>query len=434
MNELQLSSADLTGGIIFANFLYNNRMKILAVETSCDDTCVSIVEATPIKGSKVPSFRILSNITSSQIKIHKHYGGVVPTLAKRAHENNLVTVLKKSLGEAGVLKNKKSRIKNQNDKSKFKILESIFDKEPVLMEKFLPYITKIEKPGIDIIAVTYGPGLEPALWAGVNFARALSFWWSIPLLGVDHMEGHISANFLPKIGKMTNDQLPIINFPALCLAVSGGHTQLLIVKNINKYELIGETVDDAAGEGFDKVARLLGLSFPGGPQIARLAATGDARAFNFARPMINSKNYNFSFSGLKTSVLYGIKKLVGKKLDQTLEKNDFAKLSKQTKADIAASFQQAAVDVLISKTIRAARDYRVKTVMLAGGVAANKKLRDQLGSKIKSELYAVNYQLLTAELATDNAAMIAAAAYFRKNRARIDKWKTLTADGNLKIS
>lgn len=346
-------------------------MKILAIETSCDDTCVAIVEAKPDGESKIPAFKILANIISSQTKIHKQYGGVVPSLAKRAHLENLPIVLDGALKQAGI-------------------------SSPVRK--------------IDLIAVTHGPGLEPALWAGVNFAKELSRQWRVPLLGVDHMRGHIAANFFECSTK--------IAFPAICLAVSGGHTQLILVKDINKYKLLGETLDDAAGEGFDKVARMLGLSFPGGPEIAKSAVGGDPKAFNFPRPMLHSKDYNFSFSGLKTAVLYRLKDL---------------KLTTKVKRDTAASFQQAAVDVLISKTIRAAKEYSAKTILLAGGVAANKELRKQLGEKIAQELPITNYQLPSVALATDNAAMIAAAAYFDKHRATLTRWKTLKADGNLKI-
>jgi len=383
-------------------------MRILAIETSCDDTCIAIVEASPRRGSKIPHFRVLANVISSQTEIHKKYGGVVPSLAKRAHQENLVTVLEKALGEAGMKlsPSAKSYTKGQ---SKIKNAGKILEREPELLEQFIKTVVPIPKPKINFTAVTHGPGLEPALWAGINFARALSYWWRIPLLGVDHMEGHIAANFL-HTGK--------VEFPAIVLAVSGGHTQLILVKDILKYKLIGETVDDAAGEGFDKVARMLGLSFPGGPEIAKSAKGGNPKAFDFPRPMLHSKDYNFSFSGLKTAVLYTIRDLT---------------VTSKIKKDIAASFQQAAVDVLIAKTIRAAKQYKVKTIMLAGGVAANEELRKQFGEVIKKELPDTIYKIPHTSLATDNAAMIAAAAYFRRNKATLTRWKTLKANGNLKI-
>jgi N6-L-threonylcarbamoyladenine synthase len=367
-------------------------MRILAIETSCDDTCVTIVEATPVRGRKIPRFRVRANIVSSQTKIHRKYGGVVPSLAKRAHQENLLPVLKEALREAGI------KVSAQGGSA-----------------------PGGKKPKIDLIAVTHGPGLEPALWTGVNFARALSYWWGIPLLGVDHMEGHIAANFLNVTGSDP------VTFPAICLAVSGGHTQLILVKDINKYKLLGETLDDAAGEGFDKVARMLGLSFPGGPEIERSAKGGDPKAFDFPRPMLHSKDYNFSFSGLKTAVLYKLKEVCG------ISDFPHKKLTAKIRRDVAASFQQAVVDVLIAKTVKAAKECEAKTVMLAGGVAANLELRKQLSQKIKESMPNTKYLIPDTNLATDNAAMIAAAAYFHRNQATLTRYKTLKANGNLKI-
>lgn len=204
---------------------------------------------------------------------------------------------------------------------------------------------------------------------------------------------------------------------------------MILINDIKKYKLLGETVDDAAGEGFDKTARMLGLPFPGGPEIARLAKDGDPKAFDFPRPMMHSKDYNFSFSGLKTAVLYKLKDL--SKLSGS--DPDSLDISAKQKKDVAASFQQAAVDVLISKTIKAAKEYDVKTIMLAGGVAANEELRKQLGERIKSDMPSTAYLIPDTGLATDNAAMIAVAAYFHKGRATLTRWKTLKADGGLKL-
>jgi N6-L-threonylcarbamoyladenine synthase len=398
-------------------------MKILAVETSCDDTCVAIVEAKTKPGQKIPNFKILANIISSQTSIHQEYGGVVPSLAKREHQKNLAPVLGRTLREAELFTNEKLKNKNEKIQSKIKNVTEILDRNPVLLDSLLDLILTIKKPKIDLIAVTYGPGLEPALWTGINFARALSCWWNVPLLGVDHMEGHLAANFIG------GSDPPV--FPAVCLAVSGGHTQLILIRDINKYKLLGETLDDAAGEGFDKVARLLGLSFPGGPPIAKEALqwklqsnskSKDYFEINLPRPMAQSGDYNFSFSGLKTAVLYDFKKRSPK-----IQK------SKEYIRAMSYQFQQAVIDVLISKTTKAAKEYKAKTVMLAGGVAANKELRKQLGYKVESEMHNTKYIIPNTILATDNAAMIATAAYFRKDKASLTKWKTLKANGSLRI-
>jgi len=320
---------------------------ILAIETSCDETGIAIVVG---KGKDNPSITIQAEELSSQIAIHKEYGGVVPHLAAREHEKNL----------------------------------------PILLEHLLKN-TKISHEDIDLIAVTKGPGLSPALWRGISFAKELSEKWQKPLLGVDHMEGHIAANF---IGEASDNK-----FPILALTVSGGHTQLVLMRDWLKFDLLGETVDDAAGEAFDKVARMIGLPYPGGPEISRIAKDGDAKAFPFPRPMEHSKDYNFSFSGLKTAVLYTIEKLPD--------------LTEQTKKDIAASFQQAVIDVLIKKTLRAAEVHGAETILLAGGVAANEELRNQLGHAIEKALPTTTYHIPPIQLATDNAAMIGAAAYIR---------------------
>src|SRR3989344_6846262 len=234
-------------------------MKILAIETSCDDTGAAILER------KSGKFKVLSNIVSSQT-IHQNYGGVFPMMAKREHQVNLVPVLIRVLKQAK-LANPKPETRNPKPEtnSKFKIINSILEREPELLKQLLPFLEKYEKPDIDAIAVTNGPGLEPCLWIGVNFARALSFYWNIPIIPVNHIEGHILVSFLnPKLYTLN----PKRAFPAMCLVVSGGHTQLVLMKKIGDYKIIGETRDDAAGECFDKWAKILGLGYPGGPQIA----------------------------------------------------------------------------------------------------------------------------------------------------------------------
>jgi N6-L-threonylcarbamoyladenine synthase len=371
-------------------------MKILAIETSCDDTCIAILE---IKGNKNPRFKTLSNIVSSQVKLHAKYGGVWPSLAKREHERNLPIVLNRALRKAGFA-NPKSEIRNpkQIQNTKYKILNTI-----------------------NLIAVTVGPGLEPCLWMGVNFAKELAKKLNVPIVPVNHVEAHIFANWLTPIGKIRN------LFPAICLIVSGGHTQLILMHAIGKYKILGETRDDAAGECFDKTARILWLGYPGGPIISKIAKSPiyrDSISIELPRPMIYQKNYDFSFSGLKTAVLYLVKQLTegGKKLTAC------------QKREISAEIQQAVIDVLIRKTMRAAKDCKAKTIILGGGVAANDELRKQF-QKVCSR-WNLEHLVPPKNLCTDNAAMTAAAAYFRfktlKSRRKND-WKDIKADANLRL-
>jgi len=328
-------------------------MKILAIETSCDDTCIAIVEA---KGRKKPCFKILSNIVSSQVKIHAKYGGVYPTLAKREHQKNLPLVLKRALN-------------------------------------------KIKDPKADLIAITVGPGLDPCLWVGVNFAKELAKSLRLPIVPINHIEAHIYANFLNYAAGSRN------LFPAVCLVVSGGHTQLILMREHRNYKILGETRDDAAGECFDKIARILGLGYPGGPLIAAEAAKLKTKNYQLKiklpRPMIYQKNYDFSFSGLKTAVLYNFK-----------SQPERIRKSKKYIQAMCAEAQQAIIDVLIKKTIQAAEDYNAKTIILGGGVAANEELRKQFKETIKSKLPKTYYLKPKTYFCTDNAAMVAVAAYF----------------------
>ena len=355
-------------------------MIILAIETSCDETAVAIVKFSKNK------VRVLSNVISSQIRTHSKYGGVVPALASRMHLKNMVPVLRKSFQKAGVNKNR-----------------------------------------INYIAVTKGPGLIPALIIGVGAAKALAYSLNKPLVAVNHLEGHIYANWLTPISETQNSSLRKLEFPILCLIVSGGHTQLVLMKKDLNYKIIGETVDDAAGEAFDKVAKLLGLKYPGGPLIEKMAKKGDRNKFNFTRPMMNSKNYNFSFSGLKTAVLYETR---GNRRDKAVP----YLYDKQYQADVAASFQQAAIDVLKHKTVKAAQEYKVKSILLGGGVSANKELQKQLKEIINKKIPNTEYQTPDSKLTTDNALMIAVAAYYNVvGEKNIKDWKTVKADANLRL-
>ena len=358
-------------------------MIILGIETSCDETAASILEV------KKGQIDVLSNVVSSQIKLHAAWGGVVPNLAAREHLKNIFPVLRSALKEA--------------------------QKKPA---------------DIDLIGVTSGPGLIPALLIGVNAAKTLAYVWKKPLLGIHHIEGHIYANFIgvsPK-SKVQSPKSTKIKFPALCLVVSGGHTQLVLMKKHLHYKIIGETQDDAVGEAFDKVARILGLGYPGGPSVALWATKIKNKKSKIKiilpRPMLNKDNFDFSFSGLKTAVLYETKKH-----PELLKKSDYI-------AALCQEFQNAATDVLIAKTIRAAQKYHPQSILLAGGVSANLELREKLGIAVKKELPKTTYHIPEIKYALDNSAMIATAAYFRQkvSRKKTYPWQIVEADANLKLS
>lgn len=360
----------------------NNYKTILSIETSCDETAIAILKCSgelnspwPGRPAGVLNFEILANEVSSQIKIHRPFGGVVPNLAKREHIKNLPILLKK------VLKN-------------------------------------LQSP-IDCIAVTVGPGLEPALWAGITFAQDLAKKLKKPLIGVNHMEGHLYSFLIETM----NSQLSTLNsqkqskllFPAIGLVVSGGHTIIIKMQSLTKWKKLGETVDDAAGEAFDKVAKMLKLPYPGGPEIEKLAKQGSPKAIDFPRPMLNQKNYNFSFSGLKTSVLYYLKKHKSNK--------------KAFKSDVAASFQRSVVDVLTKKAIRSAMEFKAKSIVLCGGVACNKTLRETI--KKNAEENDLKFIAPEFKFNTDNAAMIGVAAYI--NLLSKKRTYKIEADSNLNL-
>jgi N6-L-threonylcarbamoyladenine synthase len=412
-------------------------MLVLGIETSCDETAASLVEIYPAKSRKAETsgksfdrVKVLSNVVSSQVKLHAKYGGVVPSLAAREHVKNLRAVLELAL-----------RTGNRKLKD------------------------------VDLIAVTAGPGLISSLLVGTAFARTLAWKLNKPIIGVNHIEGHIASNWLPPIAE--NSKFEIRNskksktlnlklvsdfgfrasdlFPAICLVVSGGHTQLILMKGFGKYKIVGETLDDAAGEAFDKIARILGLGYPGGPAISRHAEKWKSEItsiksqtnskfqipkIELPRPMINSKNFDFSFSGLKTAVLY---------LDRDLKKKlGKDKLPQELICQIAAEAQQAIVDVLVSKTIKAAEEYKAKSIMLSGGVSANKLLRSELQKNAQQK--GIKYFQPFAEYTTDNAAMIALAGYIKslkesrqaapatQRKVKIkESWQKVKADANWEI-
>lgn len=383
-------------------------MRILAIETSCDETSLAILEAE----GEFPSvaFHILADNTLSQIDIHKEYGGVFPMLAKREHARTLVPLLEKTLKDANLYKQTSRHVLEHPLREEF---QHILEREPELFGQFLAKVVEIDPPAIDLIAVTQGPGLEPALWVGINFAKALAMIWKKPIVPINHMEGHLLAPLL--LQTETGHKLAEVEFPAIGLLVSGGHTELILMKGIGQYQLIGETRDDAVGEAFDKVARILGLPYPGGPEISRLAEHGHSGVHALPRPMLHSKDYAFSFAGLKTAVLYLAKNL--------------GTLTEEQKSDIAREFQDAAIEVLAAKTMRACEEFGAKTVILGGGVSANTALRETLAQKTNERGLALF--LPTRGLSTDNALMIAISGFFGKP---LPQNTELKAKGNWRIT
>lgn len=418
-------------------------IRILSIETSCDETAISVIEADG--GTLSPTFTVLGNALASQAELHSQYGGVFPAVAKREHGRVITELLGRALTEANVLSMGKIDAKLQD-----KAL-AMLDREGEAKENLAYFFQNYGVPNIDLICVTAGPGLEPALWVGISFARAIAIAWNKPVMPVNHMEGHIVSILLQSAGQPLAYKMPKVSFPAIALLVSGGHTELHEVATWNKYKLIGATKDDAIGEAFDKTARLLGLPYPGGPKISALAKeardsneTADEIAENSSgknipkielpRPMLNTNDFNFSYSGLKTAVLYLVRDLknasgkVGKD-DDTVE------LSDKTKRLIAREFEDAALEVVIKKTVRAAKEKKAKSIIVGGGVAANNRLREQLVVQAKKILPNIEVIFPERELSTDNSLMIGMAGYFAylKNNKRGVDIKKIVAVGNLKI-
>jgi N6-L-threonylcarbamoyladenine synthase len=344
-------------------------MLILAIETSCDETAAAVIEG---KGDRLT---LRSNIVSSQIKIHQKYGGVVPEVAAREHVLNILPVIEEALTQAGV---KRSEAHKK----------------------------------LAALVVTTGPGLITSLLVGIETAKTLAYVWNLPIVSVNHIEGHIYSNFI--------NNKPTL--PALILTVSGGHTQLVLMKNHLHYKTIGETRDDAAGEAFDKAAKLLGLGYPGGPLVSKKAREYNPLSKNkfppiiLPRPMIKDTSFDFSFSGLKTALLYAIRDDIH---------------YKKRISEYCYEFEQAVVDVLVTKTLRAAKKFNVTSVMLAGGVAANSTLRKKLASEVEN--LGLNFSMPAFEYTTDNAAMIAAAGYFKFKAGHTTPWQKLKVDPNLEL-
>ncbi len=364
-------------------------MLVLGIESSCDDTSVALLECSE------QGLFVVNEKTASQIEVHKKYGGVVPEIAGRMHAEKIVPLI-----------------------------------EAVLTG------TNGERLKPDVIAVTAGPGLVTGLVVGVEAARALSFARDIRVVATNHLSGHIHSVEIKNTGTAQEPNTEII-FPALALLVSGGHTELILMKSHTEYERLGHTADDAAGECFDKVAKLLGFPYPGGPQISKQALGGNPDAIRFPRPMLDQDNFNFSFSGLKTAALYWLRdhNLAALSLiPPPLPAGMFGQVPAAiTVADFCASFEQAIVDVLVTKTIKAAKQYQPHTIILAGGVAANKRLRDTLGQQIAIHIPNSKFQIPTFKYCMDNGAMIAAAGYYLAVDKKFTHWKNLHVDPNWKI-
>lgn len=336
-------------------------MKILGIESSCDESAIALLD---IKKGKI---KIEKNIISSQINIHKKYGGIVPEVAARHHVENFFPILKQS---------------------------------------------KIDFQKIDSIAVTYGPGLITSLMIGVELAKTLSFIYQKPLIPINHLEAHIYSNWLSHLNLFNKK-----TFPALAVVISGGHTNIFLMEDYGKYKLIGNTVDDAVGEAYDKVAKILNLGYPGGSIISKKAASHKGEDnLKFPRPMMNTKDLNMSFSGLKTAVLY--------------KAREEKKWNEQKINEYCFSFQQAVIDVLNHKIIKAAEKYKVKNILLGGGVSANNELR--LALKAKVDKLGIKTYFPELKHTGDNAAMIAMAGYFNQDKAQKNNFN-LMADANLKL-
>ncbi|OIO30832.1 hypothetical protein AUJ77_01650 [Candidatus Nomurabacteria bacterium CG1_02_43_90] len=391
-------------------------MRILAIETSCDETGIAIVEAS--RTSPIPkTIKVLSNTLISQASLHAVFGGVFPALARREHAKNIIPLLLHALTEAGYTKQlKTSRILTEKEE---RALAKILHKELELFELFKSTLLSLKVPPLDAIAVTAGPGLEPALWVGINTAEALGALWGIPVIPVNHMEGHIATALLkPSPLSTTLYQLSTIQFPALALLISGGHTELVLMPSVGKYKMLGQTRDDAVGEAFDKVARMLGLAYPGGPEVSKLAEKvppTEKLTIPLPRPMLKSGDFDFSFSGLKTSVLYAIKK--------------FENFTDHDRALVAKDFEDSVTEVLLAKTLTAAKKYKVKEIILGGGVTANKKIRSSFHEAVARELPATKLFIPHILLSGDNGLMIGVAGVLRSKSK-----KHIVANGTLKLA
>ncbi|MFA6295003.1 MAG: tRNA (adenosine(37)-N6)-threonylcarbamoyltransferase complex transferase subunit TsaD [Candidatus Paceibacterota bacterium] len=409
-------------------------MVILGIETSCDETALALIETRDKNGTF--ECRVISSLINSQAELHSAYGGVFPNLAKREHGKNLLPLLKKLLSNANsdvnidtTLDSKQNIISDEKLNSIIESFRSeIESSNPDLFESFVSTNVNIDFlkniPRIDRIAVTEGPGLEPALWVGINFAKIISALWSIPIIPINHMEGHIVGSLLDQtVPQGTWQQLKALKFPAIALLISGGHTELVRIEDGSKkekinenepsellhlhYTIMGQTKDDAVGEAFDKTARLLGLPYPGGPHISKLSAEAKEKSIissvKLPRPMIHSGNLDFSFSGLKTAVLYAVRD--NTKADKTLS-DDFKK-------GLAREFEEAVTETLSVKLKSAIEEINAQTIIIGGGVSANKMLQERF-TKLANE-FGLPIYLPSQHISGDNALMIALAGALDTN-------------------
>jgi N6-L-threonylcarbamoyladenine synthase len=390
-------------------------MILLSIETSCDETAVCIVKR--IRGKSI-RFEVLSHKVLSQVDLHAQYGGVFPALAKREHAKALTQLIAECLAEADLL------VERTNDyhipQPERKKLEALLEREPEMLTAMKVMFEGIKKPSVDAIAVTMGPGLEPALWVGINGALALNTIWDIPVYPINHMEGHVVASVLSHSGDAY--EIPELEFPVCALLISGGHTELVRISKWRSYKVIGKTKDDAVGEAFDKVARLLDLSYPGGPQISKVAEHARKEGIivdedlRLPRPMLHSGDLHFSLSGLKTAVLTRVNKR--KPLDE------------RTKKMIALEFENAVTDVLVAKVRQAMYETRARTLIIGGGVSANTHIRFALKELSEAE----GFELFVPDrsLSTDNGLMIASTGLLHLAHGEKPKTK-LIANGSWSI-
>lgn len=390
-------------------------MRILSIETSADETAVSLVKATG--DFPTASYEIAGNALHSQVALHTQYGGIFPAMAKREHAKAIIPLLQTTLTEAELLHTSSHSLTQPEIES----LKTLLHREEDLAEVLIMFLEQFERPEIDLIAVTTGPGLEPALWVGLNTAKALATIWNIPIVPINHMEGHLLASIFDV---EIDDSLAQLTFPTLGLLISGGHTEFIHIADWGSYKKIGQTRDDAVGEAFDKVARLIGLPYPGGPEIERaasLARSAHLPVFtDLPRPMMHSGDLDFSFSGLKTAVRYAVE-------GKTLSETDIQA--------IARDFSDAVAEVLLKKTRVALDQTGSQNLIVGGGVSASQHLRTVFHASLLESHPDVTVYFPIPRLSTDNAIMIALAGHAHTTQASNAAAATyFVADGNRSLS